>query len=89
MGHNLHSLSSNVSIAGGKTPISLGGKRSAWDLADPLNTFGEQHPGPEGAKTVAPSCPVDDLNQGPGVSSCLESRTCGIGGVTTTSSTTG
>ena len=89
MGHNLHSLSSNVSIAGGKTPISLGGKRSAWDLADPLNTFGEQHPGPEGAKTVAPSCPVDDLNQGPGVSSCLESRTSGIGGVTTTSSITG
>ncbi|MBF8279821.1 MAG: hypothetical protein HW385_1253 [candidate division NC10 bacterium] len=27
MGHNLHSLPSNVSIAGGKTPVSLGCKR--------------------------------------------------------------
>jgi hypothetical protein len=89
MGHNLHSLSSNVSIAGGKTPVSLGCKRSAWDLAHPLNTFGEQHPGPEGAKTVAPSCPVDDLNQGPGGVKLFGEPYVRDWGCTTTSSTTG
>ena len=38
-------------------------RHSACGLGADLNTFGEQHLGPEGTKSVAPPCLVDDLGQ--------------------------